>query len=422
MPITHQRTVATIVADPSRVSLSRRALAIGGVMAGIMFLWAAATTWYIVFRDEIAQSFLARQAELRFTYEDRVAGLQQQLEREITQNLVERNGFSARVDGIAVRQAEIERRQARLTSLSARIGQVPVGQIPVGQAGQGQDGLALDPAPSRADVTGSLSPGKPAPLDGSFGLRLRPDPAPVTPDPPDRLSAIERSLHGMGDQDLDLLRELGLAAGARTARIRAALAGTGLDLRRVRAGEPGMGGPLVPLPPNAAGGAFAALAAEIEAGFAELDGWLAAARTIPLGRPLAGPLEQTSPFGYRLDPFTRSPALHTGMDLRAEYGSLVRATAPGRVVAAEYTGGYGNMIEIDHGEGLVTRYGHLSAYLVAPGTRVEAGQPIARAGSTGRSTGSHLHYETRINGEPVNPERFLQAGRRLALSGAGSAD
>jgi murein DD-endopeptidase MepM/ murein hydrolase activator NlpD len=92
----------------------------------------------------------------------------------------------------------------------------------------------------------------------------------------------------------------------------------------------------------------------------------------------------------------------------------VRATAAGRVNVAEYSGGYGNMVEVDHGAGLVTRYGHLSAFTVSPGDRVEVGQIVGLVGSTGRSTGSHLHYETRINGEPVNPVRFLVAGTQIA--------
>jgi murein DD-endopeptidase MepM/ murein hydrolase activator NlpD len=152
----------------------------------------------------------------------------------------------------------------------------------------------------------------------------------------------------------------------------------------------------------------------LEATVSELDRVQSAARALPLGRPVSGEIDPTSGFGYRMDPFTRGPALHTGLDLRAEAGSLVRATAAGRVTIAEYTGGYGNLVEIDHGNGLATRYGHLSGFLVAPGDRVEAGEMVGRAGSTGRSTGSHLHYETRINGEPVDPARFLAAGAKLA--------
>ena len=102
--------------------------------------------------------------------------------------------------------------------------------------------------------------------------------------------------------------------------------------------------------------------------------------------------------------------------MRAETGAPVQATAAGRVTAAEHAGGYGNMVEVDHGRGLVTRYAHLSGTAVAVGQRVEAGAVVGFAGSTGRSTGSPLHYETRIDGEPVDPQRFLRAGAQLVFA------
>jgi murein DD-endopeptidase MepM/ murein hydrolase activator NlpD len=108
--------------------------------------------------------------------------------------------------------------------------------------------------------------------------------------------------------------------------------------------------------------------------------------------------------------------MHTGLDFRAEYGAPVRASGAGQVVGAEYAGAYGRMVEIDHGNGVTTRYAHLSSFAVSPGQSVAAGTVIGRAGSTGRSTGAHLHYETRIDGEAIDPQRFLRAGSRLALS------
>ena len=96
------------------------------------------------------------------------------------------------------------------------------------------------------------------------------------------------------------------------------------------------------------------------------------------------------------------------------YGAEIRATAAGRVVHAGPMGGYGNMVEIDHGNGLATRYGHMSEVLVAEGEEVKVGAVLGRIGSTGRSTGPHLHYEVRIDGEPVDPERFLKAGTDTA--------
>ena len=107
------------------------------------------------------------------------------------------------------------------------------------------------------------------------------------------------------------------------------------------------------------------------------------------------------------------PAKHTGIDLRGEIGEPVRATANGRVTIAGREGGYGNMVELNHGNGLATRYGHLSKIDVKVGQIVHIGQTIGLIGSTGRSTGPHLHYETRINGTAVNPQKFLRAGLRL---------
>jgi murein DD-endopeptidase MepM/ murein hydrolase activator NlpD len=120
-----------------------------------------------------------------------------------------------------------------------------------------------------------------------------------------------------------------------------------------------------------------------------------------------------SPFGMRMDPFLKGPAVHTGIDLHGEMGDPVRVTANGKVTIASWQGGYGNMIEVNHGNGLSTRYGHLSKIEVKVGDVVRIGQTIGRVGSTGRSTGPHLHYETRINGEPVDPQKFLRAGIRL---------
>jgi murein DD-endopeptidase MepM/ murein hydrolase activator NlpD len=131
-----------------------------------------------------------------------------------------------------------------------------------------------------------------------------------------------------------------------------------------------------------------------------------------------GDPDLTSGFGTRVDPFTRGPVLHTGLDFRADHGAPVRAAGAGRVVSAEYAGGYGNMVEVDHGHGVTTRYAHLSAISVSVGQTVAPGVILGRVGSTGRSTGAHLHYETRINDEPVDPQRFLRAGAMLAAADA----
>jgi murein DD-endopeptidase MepM/ murein hydrolase activator NlpD len=134
---------------------------------------------------------------------------------------------------------------------------------------------------------------------------------------------------------------------------------------------------------------------------------------VPIRKPINGELDTTSGFGVRLDPFLHSPAMHTGLDFRGETGEPVHATANGSVTHAGWSGGYGRMVEIDHGNGFATRYGHLSAIEVEVGQSVRIGQTVGRVGSTGRSTGPHLHYETRVDGEAVDPQRFLRAAAKL---------
>jgi murein DD-endopeptidase MepM/ murein hydrolase activator NlpD len=134
---------------------------------------------------------------------------------------------------------------------------------------------------------------------------------------------------------------------------------------------------------------------------------------VPVRKPVIGETDMSSPFGMRMDPFLGRPAIHTGIDLRGEVGEPVRATATGKVTIAGREGGYGNMVEISHGNGLATRYGHLSEISVKMGQTVRIGEIVGRIGSTGRSTGPHLHYETRVNGEAVDPQKFLRAGLRL---------
>ncbi|WP_375397663.1 M23 family metallopeptidase [uncultured Sphingomonas sp.] len=134
--------------------------------------------------------------------------------------------------------------------------------------------------------------------------------------------------------------------------------------------------------------------------------------SIPSVQPVVN-VTFTSNFGVRTDPFTGTAAFHAGVDMPVKVGTPVYATADGIVEKAERSGGYGNLVEIDHGRGIETRYGHLSQILVVAGQRVKRGQLIALSGSTGRSTGPHLHYEVRIDGRAVNPVPFLQTADYL---------
>ena len=138
---------------------------------------------------------------------------------------------------------------------------------------------------------------------------------------------------------------------------------------------------------------------------ATLSQWTNAA-TAPTLWPVIGPI--TGAFGERIDPFNGEGAFHSGVDISCRYGEPVLAPADGTVTYADFYNGYGRMISIDHGAGITTRYGHLSGFAVTDGQSVHKGQVIGYVGMSGRSTGSHLHYEVRIHDTPVNPHNFLR--------------
>lgn len=133
---------------------------------------------------------------------------------------------------------------------------------------------------------------------------------------------------------------------------------------------------------------------------------------VPLAAPMAS-YQLTSGFGPRRDPFTREGAMHTGLDFGGPRNAPVLATAPGRVVEAKRAGAYGIMVEIDHGMGIRTRYAHLRMAAVRVGQKVAVRKKIGIMGSTGRSTAAHLHYEIRVDGQPLDPAKFLAAGGQL---------
>ncbi|WP_051134278.1 M23 family metallopeptidase [Methylocystis sp. ATCC 49242] len=271
-------------------------------------------------------------------------------------------------------------------------------------------------APNRGELTPidtSLAPRAVAPTT-SLAHAADPD-APMTA----RLESLAMSLDRIERDQARRLSGIVRPALEAATRLRRAFDIAGLPVERYvararRKDAPGaVGGPFVAADPRMPGGLFERDLAAAQSAVATLDGLRRALPTTPLRKPLAGELQMTSTFGYRTDPFFGRPALHSGVDLRDEYGTPVRATAAGVVSVAGPQGGYGNMVEIDHGGGLSTRYAHLSAISVAPGQQVPPGGLVGRVGSTGRSTGPHLHYEVRMDGEAVDPSRFLRAASAL---------
>jgi murein DD-endopeptidase MepM/ murein hydrolase activator NlpD len=180
----------------------------------------------------------------------------------------------------------------------------------------------------------------------------------------------------------------------------------GLDPKRFQ----GQGGPFEAVQPlQSADPQFKALFTS----WKQLDQLERGTIAIPSMKPVSN-ANFTSGFGVRSDPFRGRSAMHAGIDLAGPTGTPIYATADGRVGRSGWVGAYGNLIELEHGRGIQTRYGHLSRSIVAAGERVQRGQLIGYMGSTGRSTGPHLHYEVRIDGKAVNPIPFMQGNDYLA--------
>ena len=201
-----------------------------------------------------------------------------------------------------------------------------------------------------------------------------------------------------------------VAVNARAANAEGAVAKLGMNpATLVRNAAAGRGGPFIPYRgrvgrAKSLGPSFAAL----EGALFRMEVLERTLVALPSGKP-ADVLMLSSSFGYRSDPFTGAGAMHAGLDFPGPIGTPILAAAPGKVVYVGQKSGYGNVVEVDHGQGIMTRYAHLSGFTSRVGAQVAAGEQIAKMGSTGRSTGSHLHFEVRLNGVAVNPRRFLEA-------------
>ncbi|WP_374623236.1 M23 family metallopeptidase [Devosia sp.] len=216
----------------------------------------------------------------------------------------------------------------------------------------------------------------------------------------------------MSDSRLALATLAGSATSA-TQVIVDSLADLGIRPRLPEGLEDGVGGPLLPATADVGTDGIVDEANEVFLALARLKAARSAIDVAPVHRPMGGLTRTSSGFGNRKDPFTGGRAFHSGLDFPAPKGTTVLSAGYGKVTFVGQRSGYGNLVEISHGPNLTTRYGHLSAFLVKEGQIVNTGTPIARVGSTGRSTGPHLHFEVRRKDMAVDPAKYLAVGKRL---------
>ena len=374
-------------------------IAVGTVvtMAG----WSLASATYFAFRDDVLKSLIAREAEQQFAYEDRIAELRAQIDRTTSRQLLDQEQFEQKLDALIRRQAALESRATALTGIADP---TVTGSI----RGRGSEpNAAAKPSPLNDALT--------APPRSDRGTSLEPARRPGGKAAKEaaiaaRLARLESSLDRIEGRQETALRQMQERYEGKTRQLRGVFAALGLKHEAPAAAT---GGPFVPVKLSGEGREFERALTRVSLARAEANQLSRALTSIPVRKPVTGDIDLSSTFGVRVDPFLHVAAMHTGLDFRGEVGDPVRATAAGTVTAAGWSGGYGKMVEIDHGNGFSTRYGHLSQIDVDIGDKIRLGQIVGRMGSTGRSTGPHLHYETRIDGEAVDPQRFLNAGARL---------
>jgi murein DD-endopeptidase MepM/ murein hydrolase activator NlpD len=385
-------------------------LSVSGLL--VMALWSAGTATYFAFRDDLLTRLIARQAEMQHGYEDRITELRVQVDRLTSRQLLDQEQVEQRIGRLMRRQSTLESRAAAISGLPdlAPTGSTkparptlmrPDSAAPSAKPSLIDDGLILAP-PSERDAGSASRPTAAGPARHSGGRKINGVEA--------SLAWLQDSLDRIESHQAATLLAIEETYDAKVRRMRGVLTDLGMDAGKAATTPAGaIGGPYVP----AGAGGFERQIYRIQLARGQMDRLHRTLLAVPVRKPLAGDLETSSGFGVRLDPFIRAPAMHTGLDFRSTTGEPVRATAAGKVVSTGWSGGYGRMIEIDHGNGFSTRYGHLSEILVSDDQSIKPGQLIGRVGSTGRSTGPHLHYETRIDGEAVDPHKFLRAGSRL---------
>jgi murein DD-endopeptidase MepM/ murein hydrolase activator NlpD len=384
------------------------------IMAG----WSVLTGTYFAFHDDVLKRLIGRQAEMQFAYEDRIAELRAQVDRIASRQLLDQEQFEQKLEQVVRKQGLLEQRAATLSSFPDM---TTTGSVPKG--GRGADtpkGAPPKPSPINDTIIFQTPGDREARLESRalpvFNLR---NAAKTKGGVEGALARMQESLDKLESKQASALSAMEESFDSKARRIRGVLSDLGISAGKAppaSSAAGAVGGPFVAANLGSEEKSFERQLYRIHISRAQFDKLTRTLSDVPVRKPVSGEIDMSSGFGMRMDPFLRSPAMHTGLDMRGDTSDPVRVTANGTVTTAGVNGGYGKMVEVDHGNGLATRYGHLSAIDVKVGERVRIGQIIGKIGTTGRSTGPHLHYETRVDGEAVDPQKYLRAGVRLGFN------
>ena len=426
-----------------------------GVVFSLLYLSATA---YLVFRDEIISFSRSEQALMQNAYEDRIAHLRAQLDRVASRQMIDQQVMETHVQNLMRKQADFEAYSSVLEPIihKARKAGMKIRselKVPIPRTAPWREKQTNNEAKASTQeqtnvesLTIASSFDSNARISSRFAeltkLGFRSS-HPLDKDPADMdlLDLAEASPLGLKPSSIietDNIEEgnttiVKLADAAsrletemldsqvilhnllndirkKTARVERRIAKLGLTIEKSETF--GVGGPYIPITSDLGHDELAQKAEQVTTA---LDHFMRLKRKmvrLPISHPLpSGRL--SSRFGIRKDPFLHRMAMHSGIDFAERYGKPIRAAGAGTVTFSGRKSGYGILVEVDHGGGVVSRYAHMSKALASKGDKVNKGTIVGKVGSTGRSTGPHLHFETRVRGKAVDPAAFLLAGRDL---------
>lgn len=390
-------------------------LALAGSFAAAAIIGYLGATTYLVMRDDLIGAAVTRQARMQQAYEDRISALRTQIDRVTSRQLLDQQLMEDKVAELMNRQSALAQRHGRLGPILDRALGGPNEPAPVPvpvptQRPRVKAELTHGSTSRALAYAGSVDP---ITTGSAFDALLKTKPTGESlADRADRTFVeINRRLRDIETEQVIKLQTLTANTWSKTGALVQAASDAGLRLP-VKAYPEAQGGPYIPPVYDGTASSFEAHVDDLDTALSALSKVESAVQHYPIASPAPG-RRLTSSFGIRRDPFHGRRAMHSGIDFKTPVGTPILATAKGVVKYAGWKGGYGRLVEVDHGNGYTTRYAHLSAIKVRKGQRVDTGATIGKAGSSGRSTGPHLHYEVRRNGKAVNPATFLRAGHKV---------
>ncbi len=388
--------------------------------------WVVFASVNVAFKDQIIAAKKLKYHRMQMAYEDQLAAMSANVNRLNGRLLLNQDAYEAKLNTFKREQAGLEDRQALIEKLmrqgfGLRLASDAAAHLdakPARAARAGANGDRIGVTFEQRRPVKAQSRQKDTRYQNKERTRrLRISTTILSID--DELAGMREKLQAAHEFQTEVLETLVSASASQARKVSRIIASLGFnadDLYTKREAEsPGIGGPFVSLGKDVE---FRVdkdeeRIARIRKNLTKAAALRRELKTMPVAVPLKARLKVNSPFGPRHDPFRKTGAMHTGIDYGAKWGAPVYSTAKGKVVRAGWMGGYGRVIEILHAHGIITRFAHLSRIDVSVGDSVRKNEIVGRVGSSGRSTGAHLHYETRVNGKAVNPNKFMRAGRHV---------